>query len=293
MSKIILLDEPALKLHPKGKKEFVRIIEQISQKHQIIYTSHSPFLINRNYPHRIRVLKKDTTVGSTIIDNKPYADGTRRCWEPLKTSIGVCLGDFLSFGMSNLIVEGISDQILLSGFSHKLAHINEEHVDLEKISIYPSEGSNNVLYRAKFAYEEELNPIILLDSDQEGKKAEKKAKEKLKDVPRITISQIDKKAKTTEDLIPINLYLNATNTFYNDLKLDKYEEIKEDSLDRDTLGKSGIVVSIHKHFEQFDYSFDKTAVAKELVKSVNISKDDLADYEKIILLFQTINSTLK
>ena len=117
---IILLDEPGINLHPRGQKDIVRMLERVSKTNQIIYTSHSPFLINRNFPSRIRVLRKDH-VNGTVINNKPYSDGRTRFWEPLKSSIGICLADLFSLGEINLIVEGVSDQILISFITNKFA----------------------------------------------------------------------------------------------------------------------------------------------------------------------------
>ena len=48
--KIFLIDEPAVLLHPKGQKAVLNILEKISKKSQVIYSTHSPFLINRNFP---------------------------------------------------------------------------------------------------------------------------------------------------------------------------------------------------------------------------------------------------
>lgn len=139
-SRIILLDEPAIRLHPRGQKDLLRILERLSENNQVIYTSHSPFLINRNFPQRIRLLTKEPRKG-TLINNKPYSNGKSRFWEPLKSAIGICLGDLFSLGEKNLVVEGISDQILITGIANKLAAIGEPFLDLDKTSIVPAMGS--------------------------------------------------------------------------------------------------------------------------------------------------------
>src|SRR5256886_17234807 len=42
---VILLDEPALELHPRAHRDFLRFInERLAPKHQVFYTTHSPFM---------------------------------------------------------------------------------------------------------------------------------------------------------------------------------------------------------------------------------------------------------
>ena len=85
-NEIFLIDEPALHLHPKGQKDVLKIIEVLSKSHQIIYSTHSPFLISKNFPQRIRLLLKDEIQG-TLVKNKPYSQDNCRFWEPLKSAL--------------------------------------------------------------------------------------------------------------------------------------------------------------------------------------------------------------
>ncbi|PYZ02752.1 hypothetical protein C8039_05315 [Halogeometricum sp. wsp3] len=50
-NQLILLDDPAVFLHPEGKKNWLKAIEELSESAQIIYSSHSPFLIRKEYPN--------------------------------------------------------------------------------------------------------------------------------------------------------------------------------------------------------------------------------------------------
>ncbi len=89
---LFLLDEPGVHLHPSGQKDLTHLMENLSQKNQLIYTTHSPFMINRDYPQRVRVVNKD--IQGTHVDNEAY----RENWRPLRKSIGLTVSDmfFLS-----------------------------------------------------------------------------------------------------------------------------------------------------------------------------------------------------
>lgn len=96
---IYLIEEPGIHLHPSGQKDLVRLIEILSQKFQILYTTHSPFMINRAYPHRVRLISK--TRKGTEADNEAFRDN----WKPLRNSIGLMIGDLFFFGDSGILLE--------------------------------------------------------------------------------------------------------------------------------------------------------------------------------------------
>jgi predicted ATP-dependent endonuclease of OLD family len=96
---IFLIDEPGIHLHPAGQKDLVRVLEDLALKNQIIYTTHSPFMINRDYPDRVTLVMKDKN--GTKIDQLCY----RENWKPLRNEIGLKVGDLFFFSDSSLILE--------------------------------------------------------------------------------------------------------------------------------------------------------------------------------------------
>jgi len=94
-----LIDEPGIHLHPAGQKDLVKVMEDLALKNQVVYTTHSPFMINRNFPQRVRLVSKNTE--GTKVDNEAY----RQNWRPLRNSIGLMIGDLFFFSDSGLIVE--------------------------------------------------------------------------------------------------------------------------------------------------------------------------------------------
>jgi predicted ATP-dependent endonuclease of OLD family len=96
---LFLLDEPGLHLHPSGQKDLTLLLENLSKKNQLIYTTHSPFMINRDHPHRVRVVNKNEN--GTRVDNEAY----REHWKPLRQSIGLTVGDLFFFNSKGIVVE--------------------------------------------------------------------------------------------------------------------------------------------------------------------------------------------
>lgn len=277
---IFLLDEPAIHLHPRGQKDIVILLEKISQNYQIIYSTHSPFMINKNFPQRLRLLVKDPQKG-TIINNKPYANSNTRCWEPLKSSLGISLGDLLSLGEINLIVEGVSDQVIISGISRKFADLGQAYIDLEKVSVVPALGATCEEALARLAVAEQLKSISLLDNDTEGKRIFKNL-QKEKGLELITVDALKKEAITIEDLVPSNVYTKAVNAVYSTFKEYKQCDTVSD--------KSGIVHGIREHLKGLGFEdIDKVAVARELINSLQITKENSAEYTAFDQLFTIVN----
>lgn len=96
---IFLIDEPGIHLHPAGQKDLVKVLEDLGLKNQIIHTTHSPFMINRAYPNRVRLASKGKD--GTKIDSEAY----RQDWKPLRSSIGLMIGDLFFFNNSGVILE--------------------------------------------------------------------------------------------------------------------------------------------------------------------------------------------
>ena len=96
---VFLIDEPGIHLHPAGQKDLVKALENFSMKNQLIYTTHSPFMINREFPQRVRLVQKYRE--GTRIDSEAY----RQNWKPLRKSIGLMIGDLFFFSDSGLILE--------------------------------------------------------------------------------------------------------------------------------------------------------------------------------------------
>jgi len=96
---LFLIDEPGSHLHPSGQKDLTQLLENLAIKNQLIYTTHSPFMVNRNHPERVRVVVKD--INGTQVNSEAYKDN----WRPLRKSIGLTVSDLFFFNSSGLYLE--------------------------------------------------------------------------------------------------------------------------------------------------------------------------------------------
>ena len=128
---LLLFDEPASPLHPSAQRVVAKLLASIALRHQVIYSTHSPFMIDWDFPQRIRMLVRDSNSKRTHINNKPYhpREGIRQIWDPLRSTIGVTLGDIGVIADKNVFVEGVTDQILLANASALLRERRAPHLD--------------------------------------------------------------------------------------------------------------------------------------------------------------------
>jgi len=125
---ILLLDEPALGLHAEAQKDLLRYIdERLAPKHQVIYSTHSLFMIKPEELQRIRTVEdlddKGTVVGDDILLAR------RETISPVLGALGISLAQTLVVGPDNLVVQGASDHLYLIIMSGHLRTLNRTHLD--------------------------------------------------------------------------------------------------------------------------------------------------------------------
>src|SRR5207253_372115 len=98
---ILLLDEPGLALHALAQADFLRYIDELARKHQVLYTTHSPFMVHSDRLHQVRVVEDKVKVGTVISDNVSGSDP--RTIFPLQAALGWTIAQNLFISERNLL----------------------------------------------------------------------------------------------------------------------------------------------------------------------------------------------
>ena len=174
---VLLMDEPDAYLSALGQQDLLRVLEDHAHPEdeertdQVVYVTHSPFLINRNAGHRVRVVDK----GSRDEGTRLVKDVTQNHYEPLRTSLGAFLAETAFIGGDNLFIEGIADQVLIAGMNARFRRAGvapSQCLDLNQVTLVP--GGTNVPYMLYLARgRDQYKPAcaVLLDSDTAGRTA--------------------------------------------------------------------------------------------------------------------------
>ena len=175
---IILLDEPGLTLHGTAQKDLLRYFtEELEPNHQLIYTTHSPFMVPAENLASVRtvedVMRRDER-------NRRRSDGTkiradvlttdRQTNFPLLGAMGFEVTQSLIIGPNTLLVEGPADILYLQAASKRLQSMGRTHLD-PKWAVCPSGGIDKVLPFVRLFYGNNLNTVVLTDFErgQKGK----------------------------------------------------------------------------------------------------------------------------
>lgn len=157
---ILLLDEPGLNLHASAQKDLLRFIEDLSKDYQIIFTTHSPFMVDSTRLDRVRTVYEGEK-GTTISDSSEERD--KNTLFPLQAALGYELSQNLFVGKNNLLVEGPADLLYLKSMSEHLFNIGREGLD-EDIVIVPVGGLDKIPAFISLMTGNELNLVALLGS---------------------------------------------------------------------------------------------------------------------------------
>jgi len=177
---ILLLDEPGLSLHPLGQKDLSAFFDGLADTNQLLFTTHSPFLIDPDRLDRVRAVYVDPT-GATAISADLRAGKAAspefKSVYAVHSALGLSVSDALLQGCTNVIVEGPSDQLYMTGIKTILIALGKIKPQRELL-FFPGGGAKGVnAFVPIFTGKAEAPPHVVLDSDRQGLDFAKKLRE--------------------------------------------------------------------------------------------------------------------
>lgn len=174
---ILLLDEPGLSLHGRAQGDLLRYFEQELAAHQLLYTTHSPFMIDPKRFERVRIVQDlgidakqqlpKADDGTKVLAN--VFDATDDSLFPLQGALGYEIHQTLFIGPNSLVVEGVADMLYLRTFSAELEREGRTGLSEEWV-ITPVGGSGKVpTFVALLAPQQGMNVATLLDIQKSDK----------------------------------------------------------------------------------------------------------------------------
>ncbi len=161
---ILLLDEPGLSLHASAQSDLLRFIdEKLAPEYQVIYTTHSPFMIDSLKLNEVRTVydTQNPKVGSVVSDAVEEKDSDTLF--PLQAALGYTIAQNLYVSPNNLLVEGISDLVYLNHFSSALKALGREGLS-DDVTIVPVGGADKIATFISLMRGNELSTVCLLDT---------------------------------------------------------------------------------------------------------------------------------
>ncbi|HVB43056.1 MAG TPA: AAA family ATPase [Streptosporangiaceae bacterium] len=171
-STVLLLDEPGLSLHASAQGDVLAFIERkLAPKHRVIYTTHSPFLIDPQRIGRVRTVQ-DLDEHGTTVSSDAYQTDSETVF-PLHAALNYELAQTLVAGQHCLLVERPSDLLYLQLLSQACQDAGLCALDPRWV-VTPVGGADKVAAFVSLHGSSELNVAVLIDagpSDQRRIKA--------------------------------------------------------------------------------------------------------------------------
>lgn len=278
---ILLLDEPGLNLHASAQADLLRFITELADKYQIIYTTHSPFMVDSEHLNRVRTCL-ETDAGSVISDSIQEKDPNTLF--PLQAALGYDIAQNLFISKKNLLVEGPADLLYLTFFSN-LLHSQKRTGLQDDITIVPVGGLDKVTTFISLLRGSKLGVACLLDTfvDQKGnQKVQDLISQKIiKDKHIRFFDEFVENSNNVadiEDLFDKDEYLKYFNLAF----AGEYQEIKVSDLDN---SMPTILKQINKVIgkDRFNHYRPANKLNQLSPKASDFSKRTLDRYEKIFI----------
>ena len=226
---LILLDEPGLSLHAKAQSDLLRYFEeQLATKHQVIYTTHSPFMIDPENLLRARTVEDiyleekpgqppidEPDLGTKVGDDVLSTD--RDTIFPLQACLGYEISQSLFVGEHSLLVEGPSEILYFEWFKRKLKALGRNSLD-PRWTITPCGGIDKVPAFLSLFAGNKLHIAVVTDfaSGQKQKLRSIKESKLLRDGHVLTMDTYTHQAEAdVEDLIGRRMYLELVRQAYS------------------------------------------------------------------------------
>ena len=291
---ILLLDEPGLSLHPMAQRDLSAFFDNLSKTNPIIYTAHSPFLVDADKIERARKIYVTPEGTTEVTSDLRYSD--ERSTQPgaayaVYSALGLSVAESLLLGCQPIIVEGPSDQLYLTAIKSLL--VSAGKITPKREIVFPPAGGTKTarVVASIITGRDESVPVVLLDSDAAGKKMKRELSLSLYANNTEKILLINQFAEydnaEIEDLFPLSLLADEMDRIERTPEIRLVDIIKEGQpfVDQVKLWASHHEVELDK-----DWKVKLAKRVKERVLTKGLSEIDKNCIDRWVKLFKSFEN---
>ncbi len=284
---ILLLDEPARNLHPTQQRGISDLLKSLAGSNQILYATHSPFMIFDYTPGNLLVVELDKRNHLSRI-YYDYWNADDSTLTPILYGLSRGLVESISdreIGSNSrpvIIVETMSDSMYLNAFDKFL---KDPNLSMNPLNIVPAYNKNSVLPLAIFYRNHGYNTFVLLDNTEMSRQISTMLQaNNFKSVQVIFFELGGQPKQAIEDLIVDEDYLYAVNqTYAIKLRKEGYTTItREDLLAK---GKKSILDNLNEIWKENQHlgweKFDAEEICRYICEKISTGETEfLSDKTK-------------
>ncbi|GEO42604.1 hypothetical protein SAE02_67520 [Skermanella aerolata] len=302
---ILLLDEPGLTLHGKAQGDLLRFFdEKLAPYHQIIYSTHSPFMVMPDRLMSSRIVEDQVEIKNNRrvpIGTKVREDVLKHDPDtlfPLQGALGYEVSQSLFVGRNTLLVEGPGDILFLQAFSEALRAQQRTSLD-PRWTMCPAGGIDKIRPFVALFGGNSLNVAVLSDqgTGDRRKVEDLRRSDVLKAGHFYTIIDfVDKPEADIEDIFEADLYVEILNACYTIPASDRITAVSLDAADPQTVRLVKKAEALFRVLPATIAEFDHFAPAAWLIRNPKLLDGKKASVKKTLdraeKIFEKFNSLL-
>lgn len=301
----VLLDDPGVGLHAKAQEDLLRYISQELDPHyQVIYTTHSPFMIDPNHLERTRTVEDIIVTG---VDGSEQYLGTKVGEKvlstdsdtliPLRAALGYEIMRSMVAGHKTLLVDSLTEALYLKWFSARLNEKGRTGLD-SSWKIMPCGGGEKIgAFLGLFGAKQD-NVVVLTNIAGGQKRLEQlRESELMQGCGVLTMDKyINNGDGSIEDLISRTTYFALVNLCY---KLPRKKRLSPSAPDQAVSTESHtkrLVSQVEDYFATGGYnlgSFDRCKPAEFLIEHTRKCLKKLPDLAGALDRFERLFEGVK
>lgn len=271
---ILLLDESGMTLHGLAQKDLVAFFEKMSETNQIVYTTHSSFMIPTEQLNRTKIVYKDDK-GHSIVTNDLRINtdhSNEASLYPVQSAVGIEVSRSILNGATPIVVLSNADQTLLTTIKNFLV-ARGKFLSVSDI-VFVATGLNGLDGTAQILSEGRSLPTVFLSAgDINERTREYLCNHAYKNSPdRVFIISQFGDFSTIEDCIPYEIFARGAGNYIarildSDFVLDTQESFlpqleiyaKKKGYTLPSNYREEIALRIKKYFQR---NFDDIKISK-------------------------------
>lgn len=232
---ILLIDEPEGNLHAKAQKKMFNLLQNFSETHQVIISSHSTIFMQNLDFEAVNYIDRNKNKGS-YVDNVNLGVNN---FKKIRDALGLEISDTLFLNKHIIAVEGISDVTIHNYIYDRL------YLENSNYTFFTIEGANNALQNV-IALKQILSKEItlILDNDQKGREINNEIKgNNFVNQSRVIFQPLENSGEL-EDLFPKEFLKVTINSFIDKQRVTIEKKIGD--------GASEKIDEYRKKLEEFE-----------------------------------------
>jgi hypothetical protein len=254
VDRVMLIDEPGLSLHARAQEDVLKVFEDLKDSMQIVYSTHSPHLVDINKLYRILAVQRtDENIENSdtiILDTKSMHSASLDTLSPIYSLMGTRLNEqqFVQ-KKNNVIIEDAVIYYYLTTIS-KLMNFNEAF-------FIPATNASNIPVLVNVLTGWNLDFIVLATDNNESKNVIEELKKTI---------FINNEGNSKNKILMVKGY-NYIEDLFSVIDFKKYILHK----------RVGITESISEYIETNNLS--RTILASEFIRHVQDENVKLSEFD--------------